>query len=248
MWRRPRGSRVVDGSPWGVDGDEVFDLSWVVERGVEPLEDGGVARVDALVLAFVFFPGAYGEAANGAEAAAAALRPDVAVVDIQMPGVDGIEATCRLLALPAPPRVLVLTTFDRNEYVYESLGTGASGFLLKDVRRGQLTDAIRTVVAGDTLLAPAITRRLIEVFCKRPSPRGGTPPELAGLTTRELEVLGLLGPGLSNTEIAANLVVAETTIKTHVAHMLAKVDLRDRAQAVVTAYETGLVRPGGVPT
>jgi DNA-binding NarL/FixJ family response regulator len=121
---------------------------------------------------------------------------------------------------------------------------GASGFLLKDVRRGQLTAAIRTVVAGETLLAPTITRRLIEEFCKRPSPSSGIPTELADLTARELEVLALLGRGLSNTEIAAKLVVAETTIKTHVAHVLSKLGLRDRAQAVVLAYESGLVQPG----
>jgi DNA-binding NarL/FixJ family response regulator len=140
--------------------------------------------------------------------------------------------------------VVVLTTFDRNEYVYESMRAGASGFLLKDVRRGQLTDAIRTVVAGDTLLAPAITRRLIEQFCSRPAPGSRVPRELSELTERELEVLELLGRGLSNAEMAARLVVAETTIKTHVAHVLAKLGLRDRAQAVVVAYETGLVTPG----
>jgi DNA-binding NarL/FixJ family response regulator len=187
-----------------------------------------------------------GEAADGAEAVAVAreLRPDVALVDIQMPRVDGVEATRRLVGLPFPPRVLVLTTFDRNEYVYESLRAGASGFLLKDVRRGQLTDAIRTLVAGETLLAPAITRRLVEQFCRRPSPSTATPPELGELTERELEVLALLGRGLSNAEIAAQLVVAETTVKTHVAHILTKLRLRDRAQAVVTAYETGLIAPG----
>jgi DNA-binding NarL/FixJ family response regulator len=187
-----------------------------------------------------------GEAANGAEAVAAArrLQPDVVLVDVQMPVMDGVAATRRLVALPSPPRVLVLTTFDRNEYVYESLRAGASGFLLKDVRRGQLTDAIRVVVAGETLLAPAITRRLIEEFCRRPSPDGRTPAELASLTERELEVLTLLGRGLSNADIAAELVVAETTVKTHVAHVLTKLDLRDRAQAVVAAYETGLITPG----
>lgn len=187
-----------------------------------------------------------GEAADGAEAVAAAreLQPDVALVDVQMPNLDGIETTRRLLALPSPPRVLILTTFDRNEYVYDAMKAGASGFLLKDIRRGQLVDAIRTVVAGDTLVAPTITRRLIEEFCHRPSPHTGTPPELAELTPRELEVLGLVGRGLSNTQIAATLFVAETTVKTHLARILAKLNLRDRAQAVVIAYETGIVRPG----
>ena len=186
------------------------------------------------------------EAADGAEALelARTLGPDVALVDIRMPNMDGLEATRRLLALPDPPRVLVLTTFDRNEYVYEAMKAGASGFLLKDVRRGQLTDAIREVVAGDTLIAPAITRRLIEEFCRRPSAQDARHKELVDLTPRELEVLTLIGRGLSNGEIAATLVVAETTVKTHVARVLGKLDLRDRAQAVVIAYETGLVQPG----
>jgi DNA-binding NarL/FixJ family response regulator len=187
-----------------------------------------------------------GEAADGAQAVAAArrLQPDVVLVDVQMPVLDGVAATRRLVALPSPPRVLVLTTFDRNEYVYESLRAGASGFLLKDVRRGQLTDAIRTVVAGETLLSPTITRRLVEEFCTRPSPSGGTPPQLADLTGRELDVLRRVGTGLSNAEIAAELVVAETTVKTHVAHIQAKLGIRDRAQAVVIAYESGLIAPG----
>jgi DNA-binding NarL/FixJ family response regulator len=186
------------------------------------------------------------EAADGAEAVelARTLNPDVALVDIRMPTIDGLEATRRLLALANPPRVLVLTTFDRNEYVYEAMKAGASGFLLKDVRRGQLTDAIRKAVAGDTLIAPAITRRLIEEFCRRPSAQHAQRTELVDLTPRELEVLTLIGKGLSNTEIAATLVVAETTVKTHVARVLGKLDLRDRAQAVVLAYETGLVQPG----
>jgi len=186
------------------------------------------------------------EAATGEQAIALArqLRPDVVLMDIRMPGLDGIQATRRLLAEPDPPRVLVLTTFDRNHYVYEALKAGASGFLLKDVRRGQLTRAIRDVVAGETLLAPAITLRLIEEFCRRPGPHDGIPPALAGLTPREIEVLRLLGQGMSNTQIADTLVVAETTVKTHVARILAKLDLRDRAQAVVVAYESGLIQPG----
>jgi len=186
------------------------------------------------------------EAGDGAEAVELARRhsPDVALVDIRMPNMNGLEATRRLVALPAPPRVLVLTTFDHNEYVYEAMKSGASGFLLKDVRRGQLTEAIRKAVDGDVLIAPAITRRLVEDFCRRPSADDARRKELVDLTPRELEVLTLVGRGLSNSEIARALVVAETTVKTHVARVLSKLDLRDRAQAVVVAYETGLVQPG----
>lgn len=186
------------------------------------------------------------EAGDGAEAVELARQhsPDVALVDIRMPNTDGLEATRRLVALPAPPHVLVLTTFDHNEYVYEAMKSGASGFLLKDVRRGQLTDAIRKAVDGDVLIAPAITRRLVEEFCRRPSADEARRKELVDLTPRELEVLTLVGRGLSNREIAQTLVVAETTVKTHVARVLSKLDLHDRAQAVVVAYETGLVQPG----
>lgn len=187
------------------------------------------------------------EAADGAAAVAAVreARPDVALLDIQMPNLNGIEATRQIVAgSPTPPRVLVLTTFDRNEYVYQAMKAGASGFLLKDVRRGQLTDAIRSVVAGDTLVAGAVTRRLIEEFCSRPAPGAGVPAELGDLTAREIEVLALIGQGLSNAEIAAQLFVAASTVKTHVARVQTKLGLRDRAQAVVAAYETGLVRPG----
>jgi DNA-binding NarL/FixJ family response regulator len=191
-----------------------------------------------------------GEAGDGAQALTTAreLGPDIAIVDIQMPTMDGITLTRRLLALPEPPRVLVLTTFDMNEYVYEAMRAGASGFLLKDVRRGQLTDAIRTVMRGDTLLAPAITRRLIEEFCRRPNAHAGPPARLQALTSRELEVLTLVARGRSNVDIARDLVVAETTVKTHVARVLANLGLRDRAQAVVVACETGLVQAGNPPT
>lgn len=187
-----------------------------------------------------------GEARDGGSAVTLAreLRPDVVLMDVQMPGMDGIEATRRILAAAEAPRVIVLTTFDRNEYVYEALRAGASGFLLKDVRRGQLVEAIKGVVAGDRIVAPEITRRLIEAFCRAPAPPGATPAALASLTARELEVLTLLGRGLSNVEIGGRLFVAETTAKTHVARILDKLDLRDRTQAVIAAYENGLVRPG----
>lgn len=187
-----------------------------------------------------------GEAADGKEAVARtrALKPDVVLMDVRMPDMDGIEATRRILAGPQPPRVIVLTTFDRNEYVYEAMKAGASGFLLKDVRRGQLADAVRAVMTGDTLIAPAITRRLIEEFCRAPGRGSGQPAQLVELTAREVEVLELIGRGLSNTEIGVRLLVAETTVKTHVGRILSKLEVRDRAQAVIVAYETGLVRPG----
>jgi DNA-binding NarL/FixJ family response regulator len=186
-----------------------------------------------------------GEAGDGREAVEAArrLRPGVVLMDIRMPTMDGLEATRRLSADPDPPRVLVVTTFDRDEYVYEALKAGASGFLLKDVRSGQLTEAIRTVAAGESLLSPAITRRLIEDYVRRPPP-GQSPSQLALLTGRELEVLRLVARGLSNQEIAATLVVSEHTARTHVGNILSKLGLRDRVQAVVLAYECGLVQPG----
>lgn len=186
-----------------------------------------------------------GEASDGAEAVQLArdLNPDIALLDIRMPTMDGIEATRMILDAPNPPRVLVLTTFDRNEYVYEAMKAGASGFLLKDTRRAQLVDAIRVVVAGEQLVAPSITRRLIEEFCRRPGP-DERPRVLDQLTGRELEVLTLVARGLTNAEIAAALVVAQTTVKTHIARILSKLGLRDRSQAVVVAYETGLVQPG----
>jgi DNA-binding NarL/FixJ family response regulator len=187
-----------------------------------------------------------GEAADGAEAVrlAADLAPDVVLLDIRMPVLDGLEATHRILSGPEAPKVIVLTTFDRNEYVYRAITAGASAFLLKDVRRGQLTAAIRAVVDGETLVAPATTRRLVEEFCGLPAPTDAVTGRLASLTTRELEVLRLVARGKSNAEIAATLVVAETTVKTHVARLLAKLGLRDRVQAVVLSYEAGLVRPG----
>jgi DNA-binding NarL/FixJ family response regulator/class 3 adenylate cyclase len=189
-----------------------------------------------------------GEAADGQEALAQArsLTPDVVLMDVRMPEVDGIEATRRLLADDgATAKVVMLTTFDMDEYVYEALRAGASGFLLKDVPPEQLVAGIRAVASGDALLAPSVTRRVIEEFVRRPPESVRTPPERLGeLTARELEVLKLIARGLSNAEIAKELFVSETTVKTHVAHVLMKLQLRDRVQAVVLAYESGLVQPG----
>lgn len=187
-----------------------------------------------------------GEAGDGSEAVTLAreLAPDVVLMDVRMPVMDGIEATRRIVDGDDTPRVLVLTTFDLDEYVYEALRAGASGFLLKDAPENQLIAGIRIVADGGSLFAPAVTRRLIERFAgTRPA---AAPSALEELTPRELEVLGLVARGLSNAEIASTLVVSEHTVKTHIAHILRKLDLRDRVQAVVLAYESGLVQPGDV--
>jgi len=188
-----------------------------------------------------------GEADDGGAAVDEALRlmPDVVLMDIRMKAMDGLQATRKILARSArPPRVVMLTTFDYDEYVYEALKAGASAFLLKDSPPEQLSNAVRVVAAGDALLHPSITRRLIEDFAQRPTPRSGTPPELADLSERELEVVRHLAKGLSNSEVASALHLSEATVKTHVAHILTKLGLRDRTQAVVMAYETGLIEPG----
>jgi len=187
-----------------------------------------------------------GEAADGFEAVRQArlLEPDVVLMDIRMPRLDGLEATRRILAERSQARVIVLTTFDLDEYVYAAMKAGASGFLLKDLRRDQLVGAIRTVAAGDALIAPTIVRRLIERFCGEPPPADGLPESMAALTARELEVLKLVARGRSNRQISESLFLSEATVKTHLAHVYAKLSVRDRVQAVVLAYETGLVQPG----
>ena len=201
-----------------------------------------------------------GEAADGHEAVnkAAELHPDVILMDVRMPRMNGLEATRHIVGEgerqraggrgsageDAGPRVLILTTFDLDEHVYEALRAGASGFLLKDASAAELADAVRVVAAGDAVITPSVTRRLIAEFAHLGGPRAPTRAKLEGLTERETEVLALIAGGLSNTEIAGRLVVAEQTVKTHVGRILAKLGLRDRAQAIVFAYETGLVRPG----
>lgn len=185
-----------------------------------------------------------GEAGDGAEAIdlCVALRPDVVLMDVRMPGTDGIVATRTVTACPDPPRVLVLTTFDLDEVVYDALHAGASGFLLKDAPEERLLTAIRVVAEGGSLFAPSVTRRLVEEFSSR-RPRAAT--VLPRLTERETEVLRLIASGLSNAEIASRLYVTENTVKTHVARILAKLGVRDRVQAVIAAFESGLVGPGG---
>jgi DNA-binding NarL/FixJ family response regulator len=189
-----------------------------------------------------------GQAADGADAVrqAGQLRPDVVLMDVRMPVLDGLQATRQLLG-PGHrdrPRVLMLTTFDLDDYVYEALRAGASGFLLKDATAAELVHAVRVVAAGDALLAPSVTRRLIADFASQPRADAPQPRPLTALTQRETEVLRLIARGLSNTEISDTLVIAEQTTKTHVGRILAKLDLRDRAQAVIVAYESGLVTAG----
>jgi len=187
------------------------------------------------------------EATNGQEAVARAaeLHPDVILMDVRMPVLDGLQATRQITEMADAPKVLVLTTFDLDDYVYEALRSGASGFLLKDASAGELAHAVRLVAAGDALLSPGVTRRLIAEFARMGAPRSPSRAHLDGLTERESEVLALVARGKSNAEIADVLVVAEQTVKTHVSRILMKLGLRDRTQAVVFAYETGLVHPGG---
>lgn len=187
-----------------------------------------------------------GEAADGMETMRLSreLSPDVALVDIRMPGATGIDATRGIVAQGTSVRVLILTTFDDDEYLYETMKAGASGFLLKSLPPEQLANAVRAVAGGECLLAPAITRRLIERFVRHPPPGASVPPELADLTEREVEVLRLIARGLSNSEIASSLFVSEGTVKTHVNRLFRKLQLRDRVHAVLFAYEKGLVQPG----
>ena len=186
------------------------------------------------------------EAATGIEAlqVVRAQHPDVVLMDIQMPGMDGIEATRRIVLSGAATRVLILTTFDLDRFVYDAMVAGASGFLLKDAGREQIVGGIRSVASGDQLMAPAIVRRLIEQFTRRPPPGAAPPEQLHALSGRELEVLRLVARGLSNDEIASHLVIARATVKTHVSRLLDKLAVRDRVQLVVRAYESGFVAPG----
>ena len=187
-----------------------------------------------------------GEAGDGGQALAQArlLDPDVILMDVRMPGMNGIEATSRLVQAGCRARILMLTTFNVDEYVYHALKAGASGFLLKDASRDQLTGAVRAVAVGETLLAPSITRRLIEDFCRGPAPGSPVAGATGGLSERELGVVRLVAQGLSNAEIAARLYLSEATVKSHIARILAKLSLRDRVQVAVYAYEQGIVRPG----
>lgn len=189
-----------------------------------------------------------GDVADGADApdAVRRLQPHVVLMDVRMPKVDGLEATRRIMRAPGlrHPRVIMLTTFDLDDYVYEAIRAGASGFLLKDAHAEELVHAVKVVAAGDALLAPSVTKTLIADYAKRPAGNRPHPARLRELTPRETEVLKLIARGMSNLEIADSLVLAEQTVKTHVGRILSKLDLRDRAQAVVLAYETGLVSPG----
>jgi DNA-binding NarL/FixJ family response regulator len=187
-----------------------------------------------------------GEASDGADAVEQTLlrRPDVLLMDIRMPKLDGIEATRQLSARRSPARVLIVTTFDLDEYVLEALRAGASGFVLKDTPPARLADAVRLIAAGEALLAPSVTRRLVEHYIHQPTPDEQTAGRLAELTERELDTLKLVARGLSNAQIAQSHYVAEATVKTHVSRILTKLDLRDRVQAVVLAYETGIVKTG----
>jgi DNA-binding NarL/FixJ family response regulator len=187
-----------------------------------------------------------GEAGDGSAAidAVRTLRPDVVLMDVRMPGVDGIEATRRLTEAGVPGKIVILTTYDLDEYVFDALAAGASGFLLKHVPPEELVRGVRVAASGEALLAPSITKRLIEEFAKQRAPVRASGTDLKTLTDREREVLTLLGRGLSNPEIAKELKVGEATVKTHVAHVLDKLELRDRVQAVIFAYEIGLIKPG----
>ena len=187
-----------------------------------------------------------GEAGDGSAAidAVRTLRPDVVLMDVRMPGVDGIEATRRLTEAGVPGKIVILTTYDLDEYVFDALAAGASGFLLKHVPPEELVRGVRVAASGEALLAPSITKRLIEEFAKQRAPVRASGTDLKSLTDREREVLTLLGRGLSNPEIAKDLKVGEATVKTHVAHVLDKLELRDRVQAVIFAYEIGLIKPG----